>query len=123
MIQFAAEMFARLNCLKDVAVYNALVARCNENRQHKETFTMPRKMTPNGITLFSALSACLVLLKLCYGKQTRCLMIRHGFVSDVILRNACVSHGHGDEALKWWRMEEGIFCNVTPNTVTLLAVL
>ncbi|XP_010927623.1 pentatricopeptide repeat-containing protein At5g66500, mitochondrial [Elaeis guineensis] len=88
MIQDAMEVFTRLNCPKDVVVYNALVGGCIQNRQYKEAFTMLRNMRPNGITLTSALSACSELLNLSYGKQIHCVMIRRGFGSDVILCNA-----------------------------------
>lgn len=88
MIQDAKEVFTRLNCPKDVAVYNAFVGGCIQNRQYKEAFAMLRKMRLNGITLTSVLSACSELLNLPYGKQIHCVMIRHGFDSDVVLCNA-----------------------------------
>ncbi|XP_072998452.1 pentatricopeptide repeat-containing protein At5g66500, mitochondrial-like [Typha latifolia] len=90
LIQDSFEVFAGLNCLKDVAIYNAMISGCLRNGRLKEAFLMLGKMKPNGITLTSALSACSDTLNLAYGKQVHCAMIRRWHDSETISCNALI---------------------------------
>ncbi|RRT36475.1 hypothetical protein B296_00049367 [Ensete ventricosum] len=90
MIQEAFDVFNRLNSEKDLAIYNALISACIQNRRFKEAFSVLGLVRPNEITLTCALSACSECLSLSYGKQAHCVMVRHGFDSDTTLCNAIV---------------------------------
>ncbi|KAH0971214.1 hypothetical protein GBA52_023370 [Prunus armeniaca] len=86
-ISEAMKVFCGLNCRKDDAMFNSLVAGCVRNKKYKEALSIMSTMKPNVIALTSALTACSENSNLWIGKQIHCVAMRHGFTSDTQMCN------------------------------------
>ncbi|XP_062220469.1 pentatricopeptide repeat-containing protein At5g66500, mitochondrial-like [Phragmites australis] len=90
LFEDAMGVFARTECPKDAALYNAVLSGCVENGRFREAFSMLRRTELNGISLTCALTACSATANLAYGMQVHCKALRCGFDSDTIMCNALI---------------------------------
>ncbi|CAA7403242.1 unnamed protein product [Spirodela intermedia] len=89
LIDQAIRLFARLQCSKDDAAHNALIAGCVKNGRHAEAFAVLREMEePSAAALTTALSACADSCNLRYGRQIHCTAVRGGLTGSTMLCNA-----------------------------------
>ncbi|XP_068643376.1 pentatricopeptide repeat-containing protein At5g66500, mitochondrial-like isoform X2 [Aristolochia californica] len=88
LMSHAVQVFCKLNCPKDDAIYNSLLAGCIQNREYEVAFDLSRKMKPNAIALTTILAACSDISDLSKGKEIHCLVIRKGLEADTLLCNA-----------------------------------
>lgn len=84
----AVDVFDRLSCEKDAAIYNALLSGYALNGKYGDAFLMLGRMEPNAKALSCALDACAESSSLEYGKQIHCAILRHGFDCDTIALNS-----------------------------------
>jgi pentatricopeptide repeat protein len=90
LVEDAMRVFMLTKCLKDAALYNAILSGCVENGWFREAFSMLRRTELNGISLTCALTACSATANLAYGMQVHCKVLRCGFDSDTIICNALI---------------------------------
>jgi len=90
LVEDAMRVFMLTKCLKDTALYNAVLSGCVENYWFREAFSRLRWTELNGISLTCALTACSATANLAYGMQVHCKALRCGFDSDTIICNALI---------------------------------
>ncbi|XVE51268.1 hypothetical protein DITRI_Ditri02bG0026400 [Diplodiscus trichospermus] len=83
----ALKVFSSLNNVMDTVMCNSLIGGCIKNRKYKEAFSIMSKMSPNVVSVTSALAACSENSDLWIGKQIHCVALRFGFSDDTQLCN------------------------------------